>query len=212
MDYRDERDALRGRVERLEQELAEAQSELAEARRREGEAVAEGSRAEAARLERLTAALPEAEGLVQRLRRELATVEAMRAAHEVPAPEKEAEGNGPAAPKPRMARSNRFFGCLMSLLPVALAVGLGFSEYQRVQVRRRVREMEPIWQRCAQATIGCCNPGPSLRPDDPLCVWAAKTCSDYGKHFECPKGPPTVLLPPAPTERPDPHSRDERSR
>jgi hypothetical protein len=79
MDYRNERDALRGRVERLEQELSDARRELAEARRREGEAAAEGSRAEAERLARLEAALPEAEALIQQLRRELSAVEAMRA-------------------------------------------------------------------------------------------------------------------------------------
>src|SRR6185437_14390555 len=93
MDYRNERDALRGRVERLEQELEDARRALTEARRREGAAEADGARAERERLQRLEAAMPEAEALIQRLRRELAAVEGMHVARQPAVQEQNAGGD-----------------------------------------------------------------------------------------------------------------------
>jgi hypothetical protein len=85
MDYRNERDALRGRVEALEEELEDARRELSEARRREGEE--QGSREEAARIARLEAAMPDAEALIQRLRGDLSAVTRLQEAHRPVVPE-----------------------------------------------------------------------------------------------------------------------------
>jgi hypothetical protein len=184
MDYRNERDALRGRVERLEQELDEARRELAEARRREGAAEADGARAERERLQRLEAAMPEAEALIQRLRRELAAVERLHAQGRPAVQEKKGgRGEEPAAglsKAPRRGSSK----AAAAIVAVTLVAGVALSIVSAVGSRTKHRST------CDEA-VACCFR--NHKPGDPLCKWALDNCQYYLEHWDCPG-----LAPPAP--------------
>ncbi len=127
MDYRNERDALRGRVEGLEQELDEAKRQLSEARRREGEA--QVSQAEAVRLARLEATMPQAEALIHRFRRELSVVKDMQAAHPPAAQATEKESSDAPVIEPARTSPGRSVAVplvLATLVAWAL-LGVGFG-------------------------------------------------------------------------------------
>src|SRR6185437_8470131 len=163
MDYRNERDALRGRVESLEQELSEAKRELGEARRREGEAAAEGSRAEAEQLQRLEAAMPEAEALIQRLRRDLGAVERMQAERRTAERKPEQRTDGDASePKPAPAPPKPWPRPVVALGALGLvgAMVYGLVHAQRSHVRHQAA--------CNEAAACCLR---YHEPGDPFCNW-----------------------------------------
>ena len=107
MDYRNERDALRGRVENLEQELDEAKQELH----------ARHSDDKAASVAQLEKQLADAQGLLQEVGRELS---ALKGAQQVP------PGHAPpsdqAAPQSKPPRALMLLGLAAAMVMIAVGV------------------------------------------------------------------------------------------
>jgi hypothetical protein len=190
MDYRNERDALRGRIETLEEELEDARRELAEARRREGEE--QGSREEAARIARLEAAMPEAEALIQRLRGDLSAVTRLQEAHRPVVPEVVTERE--AAPTREASEGGRNSARLVvsAIVAAILIAGIaivGVVSVQRAGLKREKEEREK--EVCAKARV-CCEEDARLsfvRPEESVCQadLSALRCNADGPGSTCEK-------------------------
>ncbi len=205
MDYRNERDALRGRVERLEQDLEQAQRELAEARRIAGEAAAEGSRAEAERLAGLEAAMPEAEALIYRLRRELAAVELMHRERQATVQDPKAVGGEAPEPSPPRAARRRWSALLALAVVPAMAGGALLAQRYRVHEREQREQEQRNLQTCQNAFACCLR---NKEPGDPDCTWAVTHCDDYLSEHDCSEPRPRSRAAPVPpTAQPTPPPR-----